>query len=368
MLVLSHGRPRRREDFQIAIICALELEHDAISLRFDQFWDEGNEPYGRAPGDANTYMMGRIGKYDVVLVMLPNMGKVAAAGAASGIWSSYAGLKLAFLVGICGGVPGAGKDELLLGDVVISKRIVQYDFGKQYPDEFSTRTTVEDSLGRASKHIRNLLAVFETDLARDRLERKAAIYLQQIQDSTSRNRRTARYNYPGASQDRLFQAHYRHKHHRSSQCSCAETGDIPFRVCSESRGWSCDERGCDSKYLVRRERLEYKRQLEAAGRSKEAQAPSIYIGSIGSGDAVIKSGEDRDKIAKSHDLAAFEMEGAGVWEEIPCIVVKAVCDYADSHKNKSWQHFAAATAASAAKALLERYIQTSKQSHGRFER
>jgi nucleoside phosphorylase len=41
-------------------------------------------------------------------------------------------------------------------------------------------------------------------------------------------------------------------------------------------------------------------------------------------------------------------------------VVKAVCDYADSHKNKLWQDFAAATAATAAsvtKALLERYIQ-----------
>jgi hypothetical protein len=54
------------------------------------------------------------------------------------------------------------------------------------------------------------------------------------------------------------------------------------------------------------------------------------------------------------------MEGAGVWDEVLCIVVKGVYDYADSHKLKDWQNFAAATAASASKAILERYIQTDK--------
>jgi nucleoside phosphorylase len=52
------------------------------------------------------------------------------------------------------------------------------------------------------------------------------------------------------------------------------------------------------------------------------------------------------------------MESAGLWEDLPCIVVKGVCDYADSHKNKEWQDFAAATSASVVKALLERYIIT----------
>ncbi|KAL2859987.1 5'-methylthioadenosine/S-adenosylhomocysteine nucleosidase family protein [Aspergillus lucknowensis] len=342
-------RPSTRNEFEVAIVCALSLEFNAVSTLVDEFWDEDGEYYGRADGDTNIYTTGRIGKSNLVLVLLAGMGKVSAAAAAASFRSSYPGLRLALVTGICGGVPYlADSEELLLGDVVISKRIVQYDFGKQYPDGFSTRTAVEDSLGRASKHIRNLLAVFETDLARDRLERKAAVYPQQIQDSTS--------------------THYQHKHRRSAQCSCAETTDSSSSVCNESRTLSCDELGCDRKYLVRRERLECKRQLEAEGRIKEAQAPSVYAGSIGSGDAVIKSGGDRDRIAKVHDLATFEMEGAGVWEEIPCIVVKAVCDYADSHKNKSWQHFAAAAAASTTKALLERYIQTGKLLHGGLER
>jgi hypothetical protein len=61
---------------------------------------------------------------------------------------------------------------------------------------------------------------------------------------------------------------------------------------------------------------------------------------------------------KEHAIA-FEMD-ASLWDEVPCIVVKGVCDYADSSKHKEWRTFAAATAASAAKAVLERYIQTDK--------
>jgi nucleoside phosphorylase len=78
----------------------------------------------------------------------------------------------------------------------------------------------------------------------------------------------------------------------------------------------------------------------------------------------MKSGQDRDRIAKAYDLVAFEMEGAGLWDEIPSIMVKGVCDYADSHKNKNWQPYAAATAASVAKALLERHLRTDQPADG----
>jgi nucleoside phosphorylase len=36
----------------------------------------------------------------------------------------------------------------------------------------------------------------------------------------------------------------------------------------------------------------------------------------------------------------------------PCLVIRGICDYADSHKNKKWQGYAAATAAACAKELL----------------
>ena len=35
-----------------------------------------------------------------------------------------------------------------------------------------------------------------------------------------------------------------------------------------------------------------------------------------------------------------------------CLVIRGICDYADSHKNKTWQPYAAATAAACAKEIL----------------
>ncbi len=66
-------RPSRREDFEVAIICALPLEYDAVSFLFDEFWDGDGDPYGRATGDRNTYTTGRISSHNVVLTLLPRM-------------------------------------------------------------------------------------------------------------------------------------------------------------------------------------------------------------------------------------------------------------------------------------------------------
>lgn len=81
----------------------------------------------------------------------------------------------------------------------------------------------------------------------------------------------------------------------------------------------------------------------------------MHIGTMGSGDTVVKSADYRNKLATDEDI---EMEGAGIWDNIPCIIIKGVCDYADSQKNKIWQDYAAATGASAAKAFLEHWRPT----------
>jgi hypothetical protein len=69
----------------------------------------------------------------------------------------------------------------------------------------------------------------------------------------------------------------------------------------------------------------------------------------------MKSGEHRDQIARKERIIGFEMEGAGVWDNIPCFIIKGVCDYADSHKNKKWQDYAAATAACGLRVFLGYY-------------
>lgn len=71
---------------------------------------------------------------------------------------------------------------------------------------------------------------------------------------------------------------------------------------------------------------------------------------------VIKSAKHRELVVTHLGVNALtvKMESAGIFREYPSVVIKSVCDYADSHKNKARQPFAAATIDCAAKALLER--------------
>ncbi|KAM0445196.1 hypothetical protein ACHAO4_009901 [Trichoderma viride] len=346
--VQTEGRPSRREDFQIAIICALPLEYDAIYLLFDRFWDD-DESYGRACGDTNIYTTGRMGRFDVVLALLPNVGTVAAAGAAASFRSSYPNLELAFLVGICSGVPTISKNEIHLGDVVISNSAVQYDLGKQYHQQFVVKDTVNDSLGRPNKNIRSLVASFTTDYVREQLQKKACFYLQHLENAAAKGRQQENYQYPGIEQDKLFIAAYQHKHRNEQPCNFCNNQTNGF--CEQAAKASCAELCCDETNLVKRTDLE----LRGSGGD-----PEIFVGRIASGNSVIKSGEHRDKIAQEQGVIALEMEGAGLWDEIPCIIVKGVSDYADSHKNDLWQRYAAATAASVLKAVLGRYTMTDR--------
>lgn len=73
---------------------------------------------------------------------------------------------------------------------------------------------------------------------------------------------------------------------------------------------------------------------------------------IASGNQVMKHGGTRDQLARELGILCFEMEAAGLMDNFPCLVVRGICDYADSHKNEQWQKYAAATAAAYAKELL----------------
>lgn len=52
------------------------------------------------------------------------------------------------------------------------------------------------------------------------------------------------------------------------------------------------------------------------------------------------------------DILCFEMEAVGLMNDFKCLVIRGICDYADSHKNKLWQPYAAAVAAAYATELL----------------
>ncbi|KAK1977662.1 hypothetical protein LZ30DRAFT_691992 [Colletotrichum cereale] len=346
---MAHTLPLR-DDFHIAIICALPLEYDAVTFAVDEFWPDNTS----GPGNHHQYKTSRIGSHNVVLLLLPDMGKASAASASASLRSTYPGLELAVLTGICGGVPRPGaNNEVVLGDVIISKSIVQYDLGRQYPGEFASKDTLEDRLGRPNKEIRSLVSTFETRQARRDLQQRSGEILTQIQQKAADEGEEALYQQPSPKQDLLFEPDYLHRHRDQQNCGCSESG-----VCGAARNASCETLQCDKRRLVPRKRFVTDHQRDG----RLARDIRVFVGRIGSGDTVMKSGADRDRIATEHGLVAFEMEGAGVWDEIPCVIVKAVCDYADSHKNKSWQDYAAATAASTTKAPLEHYTSTRTRS------
>lgn len=342
-------RPQSRDDFEVAIICALPREHDAVCLVFDEIWDDDDDhDFGAAEGDPNCYLAGRIGGCNVVLVLLPKMGKTSAASAAAMIRVSYRQVQLALLVGVCGGAPNGPNGEIILGDVVISKTVVQYDYGRRYAFGFARKDTVDDNLGRPSKRIRNLLMQFETTRVRDRLRRQTAKHLRDLQLKHDPHRVGGKYEYKGMSEDRLYLSYYQHKHRGSVSCACGVSPNDEGPVCDQALSSSCKDLGCQNMYLIHRRRL----QQLAGG---QEYSPMVHLGAVASGDTVMKSAVERDRLASDESVLVFEMEGAGVWDELPCIIIKGICDYADSHKNKGWQDFAAATAAAAAKAILGQY-------------
>jgi nucleoside phosphorylase len=311
-------RPATRNDFEIAIFCALTLEADAVEALFDCRWDKDGPPLDRAAGDRNAYSAGAIGLHNVILVHMPGMGKASAAAAAANCRVSFPNIRLAVVVGVCGVAPfEPDGSEIVLGDVIISDGVIQYDLGRRFPERFMRKDTLLDSLGRPTAEIRSILAKLKGGQSRESLQSKLAGYMDILGENSKPETR-----YPGASRDRLFEATYRHI----------------------SDGESCDICGCDGP-LVSRSRL-----------TQDSPRPIVHFGLIASGDTVMKSGEDRDTAVSQDEVIAFEMEAAGVWDAFPCVVIKGACDYADSHKTKVWQRYAAATAAACTKAFLDHWV------------
>jgi nucleoside phosphorylase len=332
-------RPRSRNEFEIAIICALPLEADAVEALFDEHYDELDHIYGKQVGDTNTYTTGRISGHHVVLAFMPGMGNRISASVARGLQISFTGIKLALVVGICGGVPHSSDGtEIILGDVIISDSVIEYDFGRQYPDGFQRKVGVNETLGHPNQEIRSFLNRLRTRRMRVQVQKQTAQHLKDL-----REREGSEWNYPGVLQDMLFDASYRHKHyqkHSVDGCICADCHCSQDPVCQQALKTDCYSLGCTGQ-LIPRHRL-----------GKDSPETFIHIGTIASANTVMKSGEHRDKVAETEGVIGFEMEGAGVWDNLPSIVIKGVCDYADSHKNKIWQNYAAACAACCTKAFL----------------
>jgi hypothetical protein len=78
----------------------------------------------------------------------------------------------------------------------------------------------------------------------------------------------------------------------------------------------------------------------------------IHYGLIASANQVLKDSRQRDQLARDLGVYCVEMEAAGLMNDFPCLVIRGICDYADSHKNNEWQGYAAVVAAAYARELV----------------
>lgn len=289
---LSHG------DYTIAWICALHLELAASRALLD----EQHESLAAHDGDHNVYVLGCIAHHNVVMVALPAVhGKVNAAAVSTHLKRSFPNIKATLMVGIGGGAPG--EADLYLGDVVVGTRVMEYDLGKAINDgQFEATAIPKLPSSRLLSAVVNLRSKHGMS--------RSSVRSQELMRTS-----LSHYNRP-TQPDRLFQASYPHP-------PDATTCD------------NCD----DNKLQPRTRRL--------------TDEFLIHYGVIASGDSVNKDANKRDTVSRMLKAMCFEMEAAGIMDSLECLPIRGICDYSDSHKNKAWQDYAAATAAAYARELLE---------------
>jgi nucleoside phosphorylase len=299
------------EDYTIAWICALPLEMAAAAAMLD---DRHHELPARS-NDDNAYILGRIYGHNVAIACLPLgvYGTTAATKVATQMQSTFKSIRFFLMVGIGGGVPSRTTD-IRLGDVVVSKPtrdsggVIQYDYGKTVAGGRFERT------GILNKPPPVLLTAVSKLQAEHGLKpsRIADLLLEAVARNPGMKEKFA---YRGELQDILFDSEYDHP---DSENTCNK---------------------CDTRRLITRP-------------ARASHDPVIHYGLIASGNQVMKHGSSRDNLARDLDVLCFEMEAAGLMDNFPCLVIRGICDYSDSHKNKQWQNYAAATAAAYGKELL----------------
>src|SRR5271163_3769052 len=301
----------KHQDYTVGWICALPTEMAAAQAMLD----ERHNPLQQDRYDYNAYVLGRIEVHNVVLACLPSgvMGTLSAARVANQMLQTFEGIRFGLMVGIGGGVPSE-ENDIRLGDIVVSKPtgqsggVIQYDFGKTMQEGRFERT---GSLNRPPDVLLTALANLQSKhmMEGDELTKHLSAMLRRYP------RMAGQFTRPDIQHDLLYDANYDHI--------------MEYATCSQ----------CDIGRLINRE-------------PRHLEDPFIHYGLIASGDQVMRHGATRERLRKELDVLCFEMEAAGLMDDFPCLVVRGICDYADSHKNKQWQGYAAATAAAYAKELL----------------
>lgn len=319
----SKVSPYSNDEYTVGWISALSSERRAAELMLD--FTHG-QPQTLHPNDRNVYRLGEINGHKIAIAVLPkgNYGTIKAAVVASDMQMSFTNLRFGLMVGIGGGIPGPERD-IRLGDVVVSKPegttggVVHDGRGKQEVEGFRRTGHLNkppEVLLRAMESLDGC-GTFKLDTLYTRTILEHSPFKQAMTNRPEKKR--SAFTHPGSTHhDVLFEPTYIHQ------------GDNKI---------GCASLGCDLDRQVKRKARSY-------------EDPEIHFGIIASGDKVIKDALSREKLRDELGALCAETEAAGLMDNFPCIVIRGICDYCDSHKNDHWQQYAALTAAAYARELL----------------
>lgn len=308
-------------DYTVGWICAITTEYVAAQAFLDEKHDPPEHVHAH---DSNDYTLGRIGKHNVVVAVLPDgeYGTSSAAVVARDMLHTFPNIRIGLMVGIGGGAPTL-KNDIRLGDIVVSAPrdgkggVYQYDFGK----------AIQDQSFQPTGFLNQPPTALRTAISGLKAEHEAeGHHLNETIDSVleKKPRLKRRYMRPDLDSDKLYLSGVLHP--AKDEADCAE-------VCGDD----------SSKFVPQRK-----------ARTQDDDNPAVHYGIIASANQLMKDALLRDKFAKENGVLCFEMEAAGLMNHFPCLVIRGICDYSDTHKNKDWQGYAAMTAAAYAKDLLAR--------------
>lgn len=302
-------------DYTIGWISPLEV--DLIAAL--EMLDEKHGKLPQFPADPNVYHFGSIAGHNIIVVGLQRPGNSEAAIVTARMRITFPNIRLNLLVGIGGGVPVRTEQGMIrLGHIVVSKPVGQYSGTVQY----------ERGKSEVGGFLRYgflpppppVLLLAAQSLAAHRARKRQDPLIENIQRIDTNDPRLHRYRYPGADKDVLSPTMY---HHGQESISCVESV------------YDCDMRQRIPKNSV-------------------SDIPDILVhrGTIASGEFPVINGEERDQIGKQYGALCFEREAAGASNSFPCLVIRGISDYCDSHQDNRWHGFASAAAAAYARELF----------------
>jgi nucleoside phosphorylase len=304
--------PPKHKDYTVGWVCAFDNEMIAACAMLDE--THPNLP--PSSSDTNHYTLGRMGAHNVVIVQLPSGEQeiISAAVVSTKMGFTFTSLKCILSVGVASGIPSE-QNDIRLGDVVVGtpRGVIQFDWGKITESAGFIRRTEESQ--RPDIVLRNAVDKLKATFGREK--HSISHHLSQAVEES--NNLPKRFKVMPGIPDLLFETGYTHRH---------DSGNYPY----------CD--ACNKSSAIRR----YPR---------DDDGPSIHYGLIASGSSIIRDSSTRNRLGMELGAVCLDTVAAGLVTNYPAMVIRGVCDYADSHSNKAFQAIAAARAAAYAKELLK---------------